>query len=245
MAEKKKQSLLQSKLPVVRSLLSAAAPLQFRPIVDPLLRQQKDKIPEPTVSQSLRLGKELSILPALSRQTISFGQSIAGGVTGERPGPYRPKSDLGRFLLEPTADFEGVLPQREKAEKALSFGQEKAGTAGAIGAGVIGAPLLQALEVTPGGGGKKQVGKKIAEQIAEATPRVRRIALDALEKGVSEKNIREKILKFSEGVFTPLKDNSIKKTVGNLRLDKFDLKDDGLEIIENIINENSGFINAT
>jgi len=159
--KKERKSFFQQKVPLLRMGIDFLTPQPLRPLVGPLLR--KKELPEPTVEQTARFGKELLTLPALTRQGISFGLGAQEGLTGKRPAPFRPKSDFGRFLLEPTKDFKGVKSQPQRTEEALSFGQKHGGTPGALGAGVIGAPLLSALEVTPGGGAKKQAAKKTSQ----------------------------------------------------------------------------------
>lgn len=164
---------------------------------------QKKPTVEPGESQgrkALRLGKELLIGPAVARQGVSFAQQLREQAAGRELPPFRPKSELGRFLLEPSANFEGVKTPEKRLDQAAEFSRRLAGaeagtlkgkTAELIGT-AAGLPLLGVIETTPGGKAKTTAAKKI------------------LAKGV--------------------------------RLDKFDLPDEGIANLKKIIDDNAGFI---
>jgi hypothetical protein len=116
-----------------------------------------------------QFGKELFVAPALARQAISFGQSIKRGVTGEAPEPYRPKSSLGKFLLEPSKDFKGIEDVQTRLDRASKLGEDVTNTkTGGLAFSALGIPLLTTAELLPGGGGKKKIATEIEEGILKS-----------------------------------------------------------------------------
>ncbi len=153
--------------------------------------------------QGARFAKELSALPAISRNALSGLLTLQEATTGKRPEPIQATNPISKFLLNPTKDFEGIKSFQQRGEEAQATSQKLFGEGPAQrGLGIAGLVGLSALESIPGG----SVGKKLITEGAETV--APKLAADV---------------------------------AGNIRLDKFDLPDDGKEMLRTIITENKDF----
>lgn len=169
----------------------------FAPGVSPIAAPFVDKKLKPsTAKEDVRTAKEFTAAPALARTTIGFAQSAKKSLTGEPVAPYRPESELGKFLLEPDKEYEGVRPTDESIARVMAKSEEfskklgiesKAGqkTAGLFGGAVL-YPALTAFEADPVLAPGKKLVKEGAEKIAAKVGKevAERTAKEAGEKAI-------------------------------------------------------------
>src|SRR3990167_14122 len=118
--------------------------------------------------------KEISALPALARIGIGGAQEVYQGLMGKKVEPYRPKSEIGKYLLEMPGETKGIKPLSERVSSAMKseFGQKLFETTGVPKkysplASSLGFGLLSTIEAIPGGKSAAKFGKKLLENIVK------------------------------------------------------------------------------
>lgn len=210
-AEKDKKALVFNASPQAVAKINAKT--QKGLAADKAFDDSYESTPEATKKVGVgvfRFIKELAVAPV--RTAIGLDQSLKKNITGEPVKPYRPKSKVGRFLLEPSDDYEGVKPTEETIDKVYETGktltEKYVGKEYGKGGGLFGSavlfPVLSAVDFSGTGGAKKKVQQKLEKEAAE-------LALKVEAENLAETTAK-KLFNGSEGKVTEV-ENTFKKVL--------------------------------